>query len=300
VAARGTELQLWSGHRRQTLPGGGLLFDVDLSADGKKVATGGQQGSVLVANLPGNLEQRGTSPEQVVDVALSDDGEKLAASFQNGQVTLDRAPLPTNGQHAPFALDLAFSPDAKTLAAGREDGTIVMWDVGDKKLLGRPIVSPGTDVRSVSFTPDGKLLASASAVTAVQLWDVGGQEVSGEPFQSQDRLVSVDVSPDGRLLAAGSDNGDVVLFDVASRQPLGLALGGHRGSVFSVAFADGGKRLASAGADGRVLLWDLQPWDDEDVLRERACQRVGRNLTQSEWDQALPGKPYHRTCEQWP
>jgi WD40 repeat protein/class 3 adenylate cyclase len=300
VAARGTELQLWTGRRRQTIPGGGLLFDVDLSADGKKVATGGQQGKVLVADLPDSLKPRGTSTEQVIDVALSDDGEKLAAATQNGRVVLDREPLPTNDQQAPIALDLTFSPDGKTLAAGREDGTIVMWDTGSKKPIGRPIVAPGSEVRSISFSPDGKLLASASAVSAVRLWDAGKQTVSGEPLQSNDRLISVDFSPDGRLLAAGSDNGDVVLFDVASREPLGLALGGHAGSVFSVAFADDGKRLASAGADGRVLLWDIRPWADEDPLRSQACERIGRNLTQSEWDNALPGKPYHRTCEQWP
>lgn len=300
VAARGTELQVWNGRRRQTIPGGGLLFDVDLSADGKKVATGGQQGSVLVADLPGGLEPRGTSSEQVVDVALSDDGEKLAAATQNGRVVLDREPLPTNDQQAPIALDLTFSPDGKTLAGGREDGTIVMWDTASRKLIGRPILAPGNEVRSVSFSPDGKLLASASAVTAVRLWDVDEQTVSGEQLQSRNRLISVDFSPDGRLLAAGSDSGDIVLFDVASRQPLGLALGGHTGSVFSVAFADDGKRLASAGADGRVLLWDIQPWANEDVLRARACERVGRNLTQSEWDHALPGKPYRRTCDQWP
>jgi WD40 repeat protein/class 3 adenylate cyclase len=300
AAARGTELLVWSGGHKETIPGGGFLFDVDLSADGKKVATGGQQGRVLVADLPGALQPRGQSTEQVVDVALGDDGSKLAAATQNGRVTLDGRPLPTNDQQAPIALDIAFTPDGKTLAAGREDGTIVMWDTGDRKLIGRPIVAPGNEVRSIGFSPDGKVLASASAVSAVELWDVGGQSSSGEPMQSLDRLISLDFSPDGRLLAAGSDSGEVILFDVASREPLGAALGGHKGSVFSVAFADEGKRLASAGADGRVLLWDVQPWEDEDTLRERACERVGRNLTQSEWDQALPGKAYHRTCDQWP
>jgi WD40 repeat protein len=308
VAARGSELLAWNGPRRRAIQGGGLLLDVDVSVDGKKVATGGQQGNVLVADLPGTntrtLQPRNATSEQVVDVALSDDGATLAAAIQNGQVLLGRssesrlgAPLPTKDQQTPFALDLALSPNGKTLAAGREDGTIVMWDVGSRSLKGRPIVAPGNEVRSISFSPDGKLLASASAVTAVRLWDVGEQSVSGEPFQARERLISVDISPDGRLLAAGSENGDVVLFDVASRQPLGLALGGHSGSVFSVAFADDGKRLASAGADGRVLLWDVRPWADEDVLRTRACERVGRNLTQSEWDQALPGKAYHRTCD---
>jgi WD40 repeat protein/class 3 adenylate cyclase len=316
AAARGSELVVWtlggSGFRRQLIDAGGLLLDVDLSADGKKIAAGGQEGKVLVADLPG-LQVRRLRPrdpavsEQVVDVALSEDASLLAAAIQNGQVLLGPtsaaqlgSPLPNDSQQPPFALDLAITADGKTLAAGRTDGTIVLWDVGSRKLAGRPFHAPGTEVRSLAFRPDGNLLASATAEKAVRLWDVVGRGASGEPLQGRQRLISVSFSPDGRLAAAGTENGAVVLFDVASRQPLGLPLEGHRGSVFSVAFATGGTRLASAGADGRVLLWDIRPWGDDHVLRARACNLVGRNLTRSEWDAALPGKPYRRTCEQWP
>jgi WD40 repeat protein/class 3 adenylate cyclase len=315
AAARGSQLLVWpqagSGNSGLGIDGGGLLLDVALAADGKKVATGGQQGDVLVADLPGartrKLQPRDpTLSEQVVDVALSEDAGLLAAAIQNGQVLLGRTdadrlgnPLPNDSQQPPFALDLAFSPVGKTLAAGRTDGTIVLWDVNSRKLAGRPFHAPGNEVRSLAFSPDGKLLATASAVTAVRLWGVDG-DVSGEPLQARERLISVRFSPDGRLAATGTENGNVILFDVPSRQPLGLPLEGHAGSVFSVAFADGGTRLASAGADGRVLLWDVRPWADEEVLETRACNLVGRNLTRSEWDQALPGKSYRRTCEQWP
>jgi WD40 repeat protein/class 3 adenylate cyclase len=316
AAARGSELVVWTmggnRFRRQLIDAGGLLLDVDLSADGKKIAAGGQEGDVLVADLPGahvrRLKPRDpTVSEQVVDVALSEDSSMLAVAIQNGQVLLDRTsaarlgnPLPNNSRQPPFALDLAISPDGKTLAAGRTDGTIVLWDVKSRKLAGRPFHAPGNEVRSLAFSPDGSLLVSASAETAVRIWDVDRRSVSGEPLQGRERLISVRFSPDGRLVAAGTENGAVVLFDVASRQPLGLPLDGHTGSVFSVAFATGGTRLASAGADGRVLLWDIRPWADDDVLRTRACNLVGRNLTRTEWEKALPGKPYRRTCEQWP
>jgi WD40 repeat protein/class 3 adenylate cyclase len=316
AAARGTELAVWTmagnRFRRHPIDAGGLLLDVDLSADGKKVAAGGQEGDVLVADLPSahvrRLKPRDlTVSEQVVDVALSEDASMLAAAIQNGQVLLDRtsaaqlgSPLPSDSQQPPFALDLTISPDGKTLAAGRTDGTIVLWDVKSRKPAGRPFHASGNEVRSLAFSPDGSLLVSASAETAVRLWDVDRRSVSGEPLQGRERLISVRFSPDGRLVAAGTENGAVVLFDVASRQPLGKPLEGHIGSVFSVAFAAGGTRLASAGADGRVLLWDVRPWADEDVLRTRACNLVGRNLTRSEWENALPGKPYRRTCEQWP
>ena len=91
-----------------------------------------------------------------------------------------------------------------------------------------------------------------------------------------------------------------MLFDVQGRQQLGESLHGHDGTVFSVAFAGDGTRVVSGGNDGRVLLWNVEPWASEQALRGRACNLVGRNLTRSEWKQFLPGKSYRRTCAQWP
>ena len=101
-------------------------------------------------------------------------------------------------------------------------------------------------------------------------------------------------------LGAKPPPGAIVLFDVATRQLLGEPLAGHSGNVFSVAFTGDGTRVASAGADGRVLLWNVELWANEDALRKRACDLVGRNLTSSEWKLYLPGKSYRRTCDEWP
>jgi hypothetical protein len=51
-------------------------------------------------------------------------------------------------------------------------------------------------------------------------------------------------------------------------------------------------RLMTGGYDGTVVSWDLEPpsWV------ARACQLAGRDLTESEWRQYLPDRPYRRTC----
>jgi hypothetical protein len=41
-----------------------------------------------------------------------------------------------------------------------------------------------------------------------------------------------------------------------------------------------------------VLLWDLQ-FDD---WLGAGCGLVNRNLSMTEWEQLLPGRPYERTC----
>jgi WD40 repeat protein len=144
------------------------------------------------------------------------------------------------------------------------------------------------------------VLASVSADTVVKLWDAGERRSFGEPLQGRAPLTAVRFSPDGRLAVAGTEGGAIVLFDVESRQILGEPLSGHSRNVFSIAFTADGKNVASAGGDGRVLLWDVEPWANEDVLRARACSLVGRNLSRSEWEHFLPGKSYRRTCDQWP
>lgn len=312
AAARGTDVLVWRkpSDRPLTIGAGGLLLDLNVSDDGEMLATSTQDGDVIVADLSGGHRRKVSSAdsnvtEPVVGVALSPDGRTLAESLQNGQVLLQPSsaskfgsPLPSE-QQAAFALDLAFSPDGHTLAAGRSDGTIALWDTGNRKLVGTFRASRDV-VRSLAFSLDGKLLASASGDTTVQLWDVSLRTASGEPLQTDDGMTAARFSSDGRLAVAGTKGGAIVLFDVPGRRQLGEPLRGHAGTVFSVAFAKDGTRVVSAGNDGRVLLWNVEPWASARALRDRACDLVGRNLTRSEWNLFLPGKSYRRTCDQWP
>ena len=81
-------------------------------------------------------------------------------------------------------------------------------------------------------------------------------------------------SPDGRDLAVGSEHGTISLWSIAqpTRPRLRFRLPGHRGITTSLAFDAQGRRLASAGMDPLVEVWDL-----ELIQRELAsCWATGR------------------------
>jgi WD40 repeat protein len=114
---------------------------------------------------------------------------------------------------------MAFSPDKRTLAVSTSDGRINFWDWTTGKERGK-LVLPQVQAGVLAYSPDGKVLASCTGS-----WPWAGTER------------------------------DVRLWDVKTGRLLRL-LRGHQGTVRDLAFAPGGRLLASAGGEDKtVRVW---------------------------------------------
>lgn len=175
---------------------------------------------------------------------------------------------------------IAIDPSGEHVAAVCRDGYVRTWDL--KK--GDPSeATPGWKMRSartpragIAFSPDGRSII-ASSLTRVSVYDAstGKQTTAFDRGWEDGPFQDVTVSPDGRLVATGNmgNAGPIVVWEIATRTPV-RRFTTALGTISAVGFLDGGRRLASLGADHNLHIWDL-------TRREGKKEPTSQDLTEA-------------------
>jgi WD40 repeat protein/serine/threonine protein kinase len=131
----------------------------------------------------------------------------------------------------------------------------------------RTLTDHTTIVTSVAWCPDGRYLASTSYDGVSRVWDTK----SWRPLQifayAGDQIRCFAWSPDSQRLAWGTtaDDSAVYVWYVPTNEI--KTLRGHSSSVWTVAWSPDGKRLASAGLDKTIRIWEPATGLCRDVLK---------------------------------
>lgn len=156
------------------------------------------------------------------------------------------------------------SPDGKALLSSDQSGTLCLWDAADGKELRRFGGHGGEPSWTAAFSPDGRTIASAAFGDSIRLWQTAsGREIRRWDAPSgKDRWLerqeepSLSFSADGKRLASTRTRVVKIWDTTAGRQIASLL--GHGDDVLQVAFSPDGKKLASLGREGTILIWDAE------------------------------------------
>jgi WD40 repeat protein len=199
--------------------------------------------------------------------AASPDGKRAATAGKNHSLRLwDVEKRAEIGDLFPSASEqeavaLAFSPNGKLLAVGRDDGRIDLYAAADGVLLHRSEAHQCV-VSALAFSPNGALLVSGGTDCAVRQWDAAsGKEI--RPFAgSTGPIRTLAVSPDGKTVASAGADRCIHLWDPGGGERRTLPAA-ERETVAFLSFSPDGRKLTSVGQGGAhtVAVWDAA--DDE-------------------------------------
>jgi WD40 repeat protein len=245
------------------------INDIDLSADGSWLVTGGNDGKALVwnahrfnnrpiAELLGH--RRGIS-----DVRFDPNSSwRITTASSDGTArTWELASHTDLTASSRWMLDTDINDDGQLLVTAEYDGNLRVYEraSGGPSNQWSPAAHtslPGAGLGMAKLTPDGRTVVSArlgDPAPYVWAWQSGNS-----PHRlpsSGGTLNALAISGDGRSVAAGDNSNRVIVWDLSSGGIVArFGLGADNDQVTHVAYVPHSTLIAAASTDGTVRLFD--------------------------------------------
>ncbi|KAM6307514.1 WD repeat, SAM and U-box domain-containing protein 1 isoform 2-T2 [Aegotheles albertisi] len=153
-----------------------------------------------------------------------------------------------------------FSPSGHVLASCSTDGTTMVWDARDGRMLAVLEQPSGSPVRVCRFSPESTYLVSGAADGSVVLWNMQSLKLYRSGNVKDGSLVACAFSPNGNFFVTGSSCGDLTIWDDKMR-----CLNNEKAHDLGVTCCDISSQLISANTVKNESKAAVGDWSEDDV-----------------------------------
>ena len=244
----------------------GAVLSIDITPDGKTIASG------------------------------SDDGKVNLWSFQDGALlrTLKARDQSMISSMMSTQINVAFGSDSRKLIS--VDLGTKIWDAHNGKLL-RVLEKYGVwsnkgGSMSLSIAKDSNIFITGGLMGEFKMWDLHNEKLLSElgDYGVHGRLNIVALSPKGDAAASVNWGANIKLWDINSGRLLHI-IDANVNSIMSAVFSPNSEELATIGIDGEVKVWNVQTGKLSQSLKERAYARSNSDTQRHKRTMALAYSP---------
>jgi WD40 repeat protein len=228
---------------------------------GDRVATASEDGTARVWNVDTGLQLRGHI-QGVNSVVFSPDGTRLATASVDETAGIWDARTGEEihtlfgdvDEFGWFSMNsAAFSPDGGLVVTAQQSGTVALWDSSTGLPVGICCDYDGYFAYDAAFLADRTRMVVLYADGTARVWDLGTNP-QGVQRHIIDDVLGMAVSPDGRwIVTAGRWDKMARIWDADN---FALVREWEAGLVKAIVVSPDGRRVAMAGVDRVIRIWD--------------------------------------------
>ncbi|MDX1912485.1 MAG: WD40 repeat domain-containing protein, partial [Saprospiraceae bacterium] len=253
------------------------IRDVNISPDGKKIATASVDGLARIWDINGKLlATLEGHTDKLRSILFSPDGNTIVTASHDKTAILwdvSGALLCRLEGHTGPVIRAGFSPDGKRLITASGDATARIWDLNGECL--RRLEGHKEAVHVADFSPDGSLILTTSIDYTARIWDAEGQllhQLAGH----KSWVYFGTFSPDGAHILTASVDQTAILWG-KDGQRLAI-LTGHTQTVATARFSPDGRHILTASEDHTARIWDMEG-NLLHILQGHANKVIGANFS---------------------
>jgi WD40 repeat protein len=251
--------------RREEVKTGSPIESIAVSPDGAKIAYGVLSTEIVLYDVTNKTEIRRPTRETLYPFGALDfsrSGERIAAGSGSMLFLWDlkkRSIISRAAAHGKVR-EVRYSADGKLLASAGVDpkgGTVKLWEAADDFRELRTLRGHQGGVFGLCFLGKSRALVSAGEDKTIVFWDADtGKKLHVIDGAHDELIADLAATRDGSVVFSASHDHTVKAWDTKTYRRL-ATFRGHTNGLITLAVSPDQRRLASAGFDWDVRLWDI-------------------------------------------